>query len=141
MKAGTESPSCIPSPSLRHAPMRRLKALGWGAKRIAAELGCSKTTVKDWLRRGEWRPCAKPSRSKQLDGLIDWLAARFRQHAGNADVVRQDLATEKGIHVSLRTVERAVAPCARTWSPRPGRRCGSRRSRANRCRSTSASAG
>ncbi len=90
--------------------MRRLKALGWGAKRIAAELGCSKTTVKDWLRRGEWRPCAKPSRSKQLDGLTEWLAARFRQHAGNADVVRQDLATEKGIHVSLRTVERAVAP-------------------------------
>jgi transposase len=90
--------------------MRRLKALGWGAKRIAAELGCSKTTVKDWLRRGEWRPCAKPSCSKQLDGLADWLAARFRQHAGNADVVRQDLAAEKGIHVSLRTVERAVAP-------------------------------
>ncbi|KMO13672.1 IS21 family transposase [Methylobacterium platani] len=90
--------------------MRRLKALGWGAKRIAAELGCSKTTVKDWQQRGEWRPCAKPSRSRQLDGLTDWLAARFRQHAGNADVVRQDLATEKGIHVSLRTVERAVAP-------------------------------
>ena len=90
--------------------MRRLKALGWGAKRIAAELGCSTTTVKDWLRRGEWRPCAKPSRSTQFDGLADWLAARFRQHAGNADVVRQDLAAEKGIHVSLRTVERAVAP-------------------------------
>ena len=26
--------------------MVRLKALGWGAKRIAAELGCSKNTVK-----------------------------------------------------------------------------------------------
>ncbi len=25
--------------------MVRLKALGWGAKRIAAELGCSKNTV------------------------------------------------------------------------------------------------
>ncbi|PIK73875.1 hypothetical protein CS379_05830, partial [Methylobacterium frigidaeris] len=90
--------------------MRRLKALGWGAKRIAAELGCSKTTVKDWLRRGEWRPCAKPLRSTKLDGLTEWLAVRFRQHAGNADVVRQELATEKGIYVSLRTVERAVAP-------------------------------
>ena len=82
--------------------MMRLQALGWGAKRIAAELGCSKNTVKQWLRRGDWRPCATPSRSKQLDGLADWLVERFRQHAGNADVVRQDLATEKGIHVSLR---------------------------------------
>ncbi|WP_143132181.1 hypothetical protein [Methylobacterium sp. 174MFSha1.1] len=66
--------------------------------------------MRDWLRRGEWWSCAKPSRSKKLDGLTKWLAARFRQHAGNADVVRQDLAAEKGIHVSLRTVERAVAP-------------------------------
>ena len=90
--------------------MVRLQALGWGAKRIAAELGCSKNTVKHWLRRGDWRPCATPSRSKRLDGLADWLAERFRQHAGNADVVRQDLAAEKGVHVSLRTVERAVAP-------------------------------
>ena len=93
--------------------MMRLQALGWGAKRIAAELGCSKNTVKHWLRRGDWRPCATPSRSKRLDGLADWLAERFRQHAGNADVVRQDLAAEKGIHVSLRTVERAVAPLRR----------------------------
>ena len=68
--------------------MRRLKALGWGAKRIAAELGCSKTTVKDWLRRGEWRPCAEPSRSRQLDGLSGWLADQFQRHAGDADVVR-----------------------------------------------------
>jgi hypothetical protein len=29
--------------------MARLKALGWGVKRIAAELGCSKNTVKDVL--------------------------------------------------------------------------------------------
>ena len=40
----------------------------------------------------------------------DWLAERFRRHRGNADVVRQDLVREKGIVVSLRTVERAVAP-------------------------------
>jgi hypothetical protein len=32
--------------------MVRLKGLGWGAKRIAAELGCSK---KRWLRHGDWR--------------------------------------------------------------------------------------
>lgn len=93
--------------------MARLKALGWGSKRIAAELGCSRNTVKRWLREGEWRPLSIPSRSKKLDGLSDFLAERFRRHAGNADVVRQELFEEKGIRVSLRTVERAVAPLRR----------------------------
>ena len=95
------------------AAMVRLKALGWGAKRIAAELGCSRNTVKRWLRNGGWRPMASPSRSKKLDGLAAWLAERFRRHAGNADVVRQELTAEKGMVVSLRTVERAVAPLRR----------------------------
>lgn len=93
--------------------MARLKALGWGVKRIAAELGCSKNTVKRWLQYGDWRPCVTPSRSKKLDGLSDWLAERFRRHGGNADVIRQELAQEKAIHVSLRTVERTVAPLRR----------------------------
>jgi DNA invertase Pin-like site-specific DNA recombinase len=33
--------------------MVRLEVLGWGAKRIAAELGCSKNTVKRWLQYGD----------------------------------------------------------------------------------------
>jgi transposase len=35
---------------------------------------------------------------------------RLRRHRGNADVLRQELAIEKDIVVSLRTVERAVRP-------------------------------
>jgi transposase len=93
--------------------MLALKALGWGAKRIAAELGCSRNTVRRWLSAGGWRPVAAASRSKRLDGLEDWLGERFRRHAGNADVVRQELLAEKDIAVSLRTVERAVAPLRR----------------------------
>lgn len=93
--------------------MIRLKALGWGTKRIAAELGCSRNTVRRWLSEGDWRPCASPSRSKKLEGMTEWLAERFHRHAGNADVVRQELAAEKSIVVSLRTVERAVAPLRR----------------------------
>jgi transposase len=93
--------------------MARLKALGWGVKRIAAELGCSKNTVKRWLRYGEWRPCVTPSRSRKLDGLSEFLAERFRRHGGNCDVIRQELAAEKAIQVSLRTIERAVAPLRR----------------------------
>jgi transposase len=93
--------------------MLRLKALGWGSKRIAAELGCSRNTVRHWLSAGDWRGCSSPSRSKKLDGLSVWLSERFRRHTGNADVVRQELAAEKGVVVSLRTVERAVAPLRR----------------------------
>ena len=42
--------------------------------------------------------------------MDDWLAASFRRHRGNADVVRQELQRVHGLHVSLRTVERAVRP-------------------------------
>ena len=42
-------------------------------------------------------------------GCGAWLAERLRRHRGDADVVRQELAAEPGITVSLRTVERAVA--------------------------------
>jgi transposase len=45
---------------------------------------------------------------------MEWVSERFRRHRGNADVVRQDLARELGIEVSLRTLERAVAPLRQT---------------------------
>ena len=45
--------------------------------------------------------------------MRDWLAKRFWLHRGNADVIRQELLSEKGVAVSLRTVERSVAPLRR----------------------------
>jgi transposase len=90
--------------------MLRLKQLGWGAKRIARELGVSRNTVRDYIAAGGWTPYAQPARKKALDGQETWLRERLRRHRGNADVVRQELAAEKGIIVSLRTVERAVKP-------------------------------
>src|SRR3712207_2623434 len=95
------------------AAMVRLKALGWGVRRIAAELGCSHMTVRRYLAAGGWAPYRTPEWASALDGLGEWLAERFRRHRGNADVVRQDLACERGVRVSLRTVERAVAPLRR----------------------------
>ena len=89
--------------------MLALKSCGWGTKRIAAELGCSRNTVKRWLAEGGWRSASPPSRARALEGFETWLAERFRRHGGNADVVRQELGAEHGITVSLRTVERAVA--------------------------------
>jgi transposase len=92
------------------AAMVRLKGLGFGVKRIARALGCSPVTVRRYLAQGGYVRYRRRARGRRLAGLEDWLAERFRQHAGNADVVRQELLAEKGIAVTLRTVERAVAP-------------------------------
>jgi len=92
------------------AAMVQLPKWGWGTKRIAGELGCSRNTVKRYLAAGGWAGIRPPQRKRRLDGLSEWLAGRFRQHCGNCDVVRQDLVREHGVKVSLRTVERAVAP-------------------------------
>lgn len=89
--------------------MLKLASLGWGAKRIAAELGCSRNTVRRYLRQGGWQPYRAPPRTCSLDEHAKWLQDRFFQHHGNCDVVRQDLQREFGLDVSLRTVERAVA--------------------------------
>lgn len=91
------------------AAMLRLKALGWGCKRIGREFGCSHHTVKRYVEAGGFVAFRQPERASKLDGLGDWLGDRFRRHRGNADVVRQELLAEHGITVSLRTVERAVA--------------------------------
>ena len=98
------------------AAMLRLKTLGWGAKRIARELGCSRMTVKRYLRQGGWEPYRSRPRSGALVGLEPWLRERFLQHRGNADVVRQELRRERGVDVSLRTVERAVTGFRRELS-------------------------
>ena len=90
--------------------MLRLKACGWGAKRIARELGCSHHTVKHYVAAGGAVPFQGRARAKTLDGHDDWLRERFLRHRGNADVVRQDLLAEKGVAVSLRTLQRAVQP-------------------------------
>jgi transposase len=90
--------------------MLRLHDLGWGSKRIAAELGCARNTVRHYVRQGGWVGYRKPARQGALAGLEDWLAERFRRHRGNCDVVRQELAAERGIVTSLRTVQRALEP-------------------------------
>ena len=90
------------------AAMLRLKSLGWGTKRIARELGCSHHTVKGYVAAGGVKPFKSPERAKLLDGHEDWLRERLIRHRGNADVVRQDLLSEKGLAVSRRTLQRAV---------------------------------
>jgi transposase len=91
----------------------RLRELGFGTRRIARTLGISRNTVKSYIDAGGWRPYKQPARRKRLDGQESWLRERFERHRGNADVVRQELLAEKGLAVSLRTIERAVAPYRR----------------------------
>ncbi|WP_293170465.1 IS21 family transposase [Oceanithermus sp.] len=91
------------------AAMMRLHELGWGSKRIARELGCSRNTVRRYLRQGGWRPYKTPDRVRALDAHRERVLELFEQHRGNAAVVRQELK-RLGVEVSLRTVEREVRP-------------------------------
>ncbi|MBD2750545.1 IS21 family transposase, partial [Microvirga sp. BT688] len=90
------------------AAMLRLHGLGWGAKRLAREFGCARNTVRRYLREGGAVAFRKPVRRTAFDGLDDWLRERFFRHGGNADVVRQELASEHGIVIGLRSVELRV---------------------------------
>lgn len=92
------------------AAMLALKARGWGVKRIAREFGTCPKTVRRYVREGGWAGYSRVRRVPVLEDLSGWLEERLVRHGGNADVVRQELATEHGLVVSLRTVERACAP-------------------------------
>lgn len=90
------------------AAMVRLHELGWGAKRLSKEFGCSRNTVRRYLRAGGPVSYRQPERRTAFDGLDDWLRERFFRHGGNADVIRQELASEHGIVIGLRSVELRV---------------------------------
>ena len=93
--------------------MLHLHALGWGLKRIAREFGCSKNTVRRYVEADGWMTYSRRAGGGKLGDQEEWLKERFFRHRGNAEVVRQDLLREQSIDVSLRTVERAVAPWRR----------------------------
>lgn len=88
--------------------MLRLHELGWGSKRLSKEFGCARNTVRRYLREGGALPFKQPARRSAFDGLDDWLRERFFRHDGNADVIRQELASEHGIIIGLRSVELRV---------------------------------
>lgn len=60
------------------AAMLRLKALGWGIRRIARELGCSHMTVRHYVAPGGWLLYRGRGRPRALAGLEDWVSERFR---------------------------------------------------------------
>ena len=88
--------------------IKKLHELGWGTKRIARELGISKNTVRKYLALDGIIEYQAPERPSLLNEHQEWIEEEYRRHRGNAEVVRQELERQKGVSVSLRTIERAV---------------------------------
>lgn len=90
--------------------MRDLAARGLGTKRIAAELGLARNTVRRYLRGGPAAEVQERPAARRLDEVARSEAVSIFESAaeGNAVVVARILA-ERGIDASVRTVQRAVA--------------------------------
>jgi transposase len=88
--------------------VRSLGQQGWGSRRIARELGVSRTTVRRYLRGAPAGFQVRPL-GRRLDGPAREAALRlFEGEAqGNAVVVAQLLA-ERGVPASVRTIQRMV---------------------------------
>ena len=112
------------------AAMLELKRRGWGAKRIAREFGTCPKTVRRYLRAGCWSSYARVGRPPALAGKEAWLEERLIRHGGNADVVRQELASEwyqpepahgrAGVHATTARL-RAEARATMRFETPPGR--------------------
>jgi len=88
--------------------MAQLAQLGWGAKRIARELGVARNTVRRYLR-GARAEVQEHLAARRLDEAARAEAWRLYdgEAEGNAVVVAR-LLREQSIAASVRTVQRAV---------------------------------
>jgi transposase len=88
--------------------MGQLAKLGWGAKRIARELGVARNTVRRYLR-GARAEVQEHLAARRLDEAARAEALRLfdAEAEGNAVVVAR-LLQDRGIAASVRTVQRVV---------------------------------
>jgi transposase len=91
--------------------IRSFAALGWGSRRIAAELDIARKTVRRYVRGGvaaetQTRPAARVL----TDALRAEVVQLFETTAEGNSVVVADLLAERGIEVHPRTVQRIVRP-------------------------------
>lgn len=91
--------------------IRDLAGLKWGAKRIAAEIGVARDTVRRYLRGGLAAEVQRRPGAWTVDEATRALAVELLDGPGqgNAVVVRRLLA-ERGIAVPLRTLQRQLMP-------------------------------
>lgn len=90
--------------------IRGLRTQGWGAKRIARELGIARNTAKRYLRGGDAALVQVRPEARVLDeAQRERAVALFDEVAeGNAVVVHRELVRD-GAAASVRTVQRVVA--------------------------------
>jgi transposase len=96
------------------ATIRELASRGVGSKTIARTVGVARNTVRRYLRE----PIAagvqvRPAARRLTDTAREVARALYEGPAGSNAVVVQRLLQERGIEVSVRTIERAVADIRR----------------------------
>ena len=72
------------------AAMLRLKAFGWGVRRIAGELGCSHMTVRRYLAEGGWVAYRGRGRRRTLSGLVATAILDRLLHHSHVITIRGD---------------------------------------------------
>lgn len=89
--------------------MRVLAEAGWGAKRIAREVGVARNTVRRYLRARSGEQKQERPQARRLGQAEQQRAVELWEGPaeGNAVVV-QALLAEQGVKASVRTVQRAV---------------------------------
>src|SRR4051794_20435334 len=94
--------------------IRALADCGVGSKAIARAVGVARNTVRRYLRQSiEWDGQSRPSaRRLTEDRRLEARALYAGSAEGNAVVV-QRLLVERGLTVSVRTIERAVSDLRR----------------------------
>ena len=61
----------------------KLASLSWGAKRISRGMGCSRNTVRSYLRQGGWQPAQRAFAShKELPLRACWQTVEQFGHRG-----------------------------------------------------------
>ncbi len=90
--------------------IHELSGQGFGSKRIARELGISRNSVRRYLAGATVGFQERPAARRLDDGTLREVHDLYGTLAeGNAVVIQQELAS-RGIHVELRTLQRAVVP-------------------------------
>jgi transposase len=89
--------------------IHELSGQGLGSKRIARQLGVSRNSVRRYLAGGTVGFQERPAARLLDDSTLSEVHQLFGTVAeGNTVVIQQELAS-RGIHVELRTLQRAVA--------------------------------
>lgn len=98
-----------------------LTRLGRGekVKRLAAEYGVDRKTIRAWRARGRYQPRTPRPRKSRLDPHADWLRARAPEVGFNSAVLYRELVTHFAYAGSAQQVLRFVRPLR--LAARPGR--------------------